>query len=172
MAGIPISKLEENTTLSDSSMFAEAESSPASTKKVTFATLFSAIWNKIKGKRVKTYDEIMATTDDEFWASATGIKEGFTQLNTNIATAKDSAIKVKTSYKSYSIVAGNTKYITPSDAGFSGGTFLCVIPELVAASAGWDNTIISVGTSDDGKNIRLYSSVNQNLYVRAIFLYT
>ena len=85
MAGIPISKLEENTTLSDSSMFAEAESSPASTKKVTFATLFSAIWNKIKGKRVKTYDEIMATTDDEFWASATGIKEGFTQLNTNIS---------------------------------------------------------------------------------------
>ena len=84
MAGIPISKLEENTTLSDSSMFAEAESSPASTKKVTFATLFSVIWNKIKGKRVKTYDEIMATTDDEFWASATGIKEGFTQLNTNI----------------------------------------------------------------------------------------
>lgn len=84
MAGIPISKLEENTTLSDSSMFAEAESSPASTKKVTFATLFSAIWNKIKGKRVKTYDEIMATTDDEFWASATGIKDGFTQLNTNI----------------------------------------------------------------------------------------
>lgn len=85
MAGIPISKLEENTTLSDSSMFAEAESSPASTKKVTFATLFSAIWNKIKGKRVKTYDEIMATTDDEFWASATGIKDGFTQLNTNIS---------------------------------------------------------------------------------------
>lgn len=84
MAGIPISKLEENTTLSDSSMFAEAESSPASTKKVTFATLFSAIWNKIKGKRVKTYDEIMATTDDEFWASATGIKDGFTRLNTNI----------------------------------------------------------------------------------------
>lgn len=84
MAGIPISKLEENTTLSDSSMFAEAESSPASTKKVTFATLFSAIWNKIKGKRVKTYDEIMATTDDEFWASATGIKDGFTQLNKNI----------------------------------------------------------------------------------------
>lgn len=85
MAGIPISKLEENTTLSDSSMFAEAESSPASTKKVTFATLFSSIWNKIKGKRVKTYDEIMATTDDEFWASATGIKDGFTQLNTNIS---------------------------------------------------------------------------------------
>jgi hypothetical protein len=85
MAGIPISKLEENTNLSDSSMFAEAESSPASTKKVTFATLFSAIWNKIKGKRVKTYDEIMATTDDEFWASATGIKDGFTQLNKNIA---------------------------------------------------------------------------------------
>ena len=85
MAGIPISKLEENTTLSDSSMFAEAESSPASTKKVTFATLFSAIWNKIKGKRVKTYDEIMATTDDEFWASATGIKDGFTKLNTNIS---------------------------------------------------------------------------------------
>ena len=84
MAGIPISKLEENTTLSDSSMFVEAESSPASTKKVTFATLFSAIWNKIKGKRVKTYDEIMATTDDEFWASATGIKDGFTRLNTNI----------------------------------------------------------------------------------------
>ena len=80
MAGIPISKLEENTTLSDSSMFAEAESSPASTKKVTFATLFSVIWNKIKGKRVKTYDEIMATTDDEFWASATGIKDGFEKM--------------------------------------------------------------------------------------------
>ena len=92
--------------------------------------------------------------------------------NTNIAKTQNSALKVKTSYKSYSIVAGNTKHITPSDAGFSGGTFLCVIPELVAASAGWDNTIISVGTSDDGKNIRLYSSVSQNLYVRAIFLYT
>ena len=56
--------------------------------------------------------------------------------NTNIAKTQNSAIKVKTSYKSYSIVAGNTKYITPSDSGFSGGTFLCVIPELVAASAG------------------------------------
>lgn len=95
MAGIPISKLEENTTLSDSSMFAEAESSPASTKKVTFATLFSAIWNKIKGKRVKTYDEIMATTDDEFWASATGIKDGFTQLNTKFVT-ETTAIKIGT----------------------------------------------------------------------------
>ena len=92
--------------------------------------------------------------------------------NTNIATTKDSAIKVKTTYKAYSIVAGNTKYITPSDADFSGGTVLCVIPELVAASAGWDTPKISVGTSDDGKNIRLYSSINQTLYVRAIFLYT
>ena len=91
--------------------------------------------------------------------------------NTNIATTKDSAIKVKTTYKAYSAPAGNTVYITPKDADFSGGTVLCVIPELVAASAGWDNTIISVGTSDDGKSIRLYSSVNQNLYVRAIFLY-
>lgn len=89
MAGIPISKLEENTTLSDSSMFAEAESSPASTKKVTFATLFSAIWNKIKGKRVKTYDEIMATTDDEFWASATGIKDGFEKTDSKKIVIKE-----------------------------------------------------------------------------------
>lgn len=89
MAGIPISKLEENTTLSDSSMFAEAESSPASTKKVTFATLFSAIWNKIKGKRVKTYDEIMATTDDEFWASATGIKDGFKKTDSKKIVIKE-----------------------------------------------------------------------------------
>ena len=89
MAGIPISKLEENTTLSDSSMFAEAESSPASTKKVTFATLFSVIWNKIKGKRVKTYDEIMATTDDEFWASATGIKDGFEKTDSKKIVIKE-----------------------------------------------------------------------------------
>lgn len=89
MAGIPISKLEENTTLSDSSMFAEAESSPASTKKVTFATLFSTIWNKIKGKRVKTYDEIMATTDDEFWASATGIKDGFEKTDSKKIVIKE-----------------------------------------------------------------------------------
>lgn len=89
MAGIPISKLEENTTLSDSSMFAEAESSPASTKKVKFATLFSAIWNKIKGKRVKTYDEIMATTDDEFWASATGIKDGFEKTDSKKIVIKE-----------------------------------------------------------------------------------
>ncbi len=72
----------------------------------------------------------------------------------------------------YQVPAGKTVYITPKDADFSGGTVLCAIPELVAASAGWDNTIISVGTSDDGKNIRLYSSVSQNLYVRVIFLYT
>lgn len=89
MAGIPISKLEENTTLSDSSMFVEAESSPASTKKVTFATLFSAIWNKIKGKRVKTYDEIMATTDDEFLASATGIKDGFEKTDSKKIVIKE-----------------------------------------------------------------------------------
>lgn len=85
MAGIPISKLEENTTLSDSSMFVEAESYPASTKKVTFATLFSAIWNKINGKKIKTYDEIMAATEDGYLVDALAVKDGFTQLNTNIA---------------------------------------------------------------------------------------
>lgn len=83
MAGIPISKLEENTTLSDSSMFAEAESSPASTKKVTFATLFSAIWNKINGKKIKTYDEIMAATEAGYLVDALAVKDGFTKLSSS-----------------------------------------------------------------------------------------
>ena len=92
--------------------------------------------------------------------------------NTNIVAVKEGAIKVKTTYNGYSASAGNTRYLSPSDAGFSGGTVLCVIPELVAASAGWDTPKISIGTSDDGKKIRLYSSIDQTLYIRAIFLYT
>lgn len=135
--------------------------------------LFSDLANKIDSSKVLSAEEWGAAISERgYLADAKDVKDSLTQLNTNIATTKDSAIKVKATYKAYSAPAGKTVYITPKDADFSGGTVLCAIPELVAASAGWDNTIISVGTSDDGKNIRLYSSVSQNLYVRVIFLYT
>lgn len=171
--GTKITDLEEAQAAGltdDTLLIVEPETPP--TKRSKLSTFFTWVKGKLAAWILSSYDEVMAATEAGYLVDALAVKDGFTQLNTNIAKTQNSAIKVKTSYKSYSIVAGNTKYITPSDSGFSGGTFLCVIPELVAASAGWDNTIISVGTSDDGKNIRLYSSVSQNLYVRAIFLYT
>ena len=171
--GTKITDLEEAQTeglTDDALLIVEPETPP--TKRSKLSTFFTWVKGKLAAWILSSYDEVMAATEAGYLVDALAVKDGFTQLNTNIATTKDSAIKVKTTYKAYSAPAGKTVYITPKDADFSGGTVLCAIPELVAASAGWDNTIISVGTSDDGKNIRLYSSVSQNLYVRVIFLYT
>lgn len=164
MAGIPISKLEENTTLSDSSMFAEAESSPASTKKVTFATLFSAIWNKIKGKRVKTYDEIMATTDDEFWASATGIKDGFTQLNTK----KANKISLKTfsfekTLRAKTVESGSVSRKQFGIADNEEILFMTLEPQYISGSfyQGIDLSFLLVSTSGNSDNDALiYNAYN------------
>ena len=92
-----------------------------------------------------------------------------TQLNAKQATT--AAIKVAATYKEYPVSANTLKTVTPTEANFTGGTAVAVIPLLVAASAGYVNHKIILGVANNLTSMTLWSSVAQSLYVVAIFLY-
>lgn len=93
------------------------------------------------------------------------------QTQLNAKQAASSAIKVKTTYREYTVDAGTIRTVTPTEADFTGGTVVAVIPLLVAASSGYTNTKIILGVADNRTSMTMWSSVAQSLYVVAVFLY-
>ena len=136
--GTKITDLEEAQAeglTDDALLIVEPETPP--TKRSKLSTFFTWVKGKLAAWILSSYDEVMAATEAGYLVDALAVKDGFTQLNTNIAKTQNSAIKVKTSYKSYSIVVWkhqNTSLQAMQVCLVE--LFSCVIPELVAASAG------------------------------------
>lgn len=88
--GIKITDLEEAQAAGltdDALLIVESETPP--TKRSKLSTFFTWIRGKMAAWTLSSYDEIMATTDDEFWASATGIKDGFKKTDSKKIVIKE-----------------------------------------------------------------------------------
>lgn len=98
MAGIPITNLEENTSLEDSSLFVEVETSPtAATKKITFANLWESIWTKITGKILSNSEWGSTISERGYLADAKDIKDSVDSIYTKF----DPAVVSQTSAPTY-----------------------------------------------------------------------
>lgn len=83
--GTKITDLEEAQTeglTDDALLIVEPETPP--TKRSKLSTFFTWVKGKLAAWILSSYDEVMAATEAGYLVDALAVKDGFTQLNTNI----------------------------------------------------------------------------------------
>ena len=105
--GTKITDLEEAQAAGltdDALLIVEPETPP--TKRSKLSTFFTWMKGKLAAWILTSYDEVMAATEAGYLVDALAVKDGFTQLNTNLGTAETTINALKSQIKNFKVLPG------------------------------------------------------------------